>query len=339
MASRGRVKELEKLHQELAGGGSCFHIRSLKRHLGKEISSELLPTTVYLSDFIDAFQGELNRLKDEEEHLKYLLDQYDYKKRMHIESYHEILNTEKYNKAGVMENSRLDLVVEQARELPAMNTNNTADPFFVVKLDDKVIYRSQLIPDTAEPVWNARVAIPIKHKNHEIIVELLDDDQNPESIGLCQIELESFEDQQVHTRWYDLESVDEINAGEVKIVGQWVYNMTEFHQNNAEKYESLLSLTEKNLARVSEQVMNLYEYRGKDLLEAWLIPPARISPSKSRRSQHFLSVPGSRSASQVSSPTQSRKSNYNFPKIEYTQAGCSLDFFAIGMFVTSKYMS
>lgn len=200
MSSRGRVRELERIFNEISEGGNCFTTRTLKKFINQDVNTDMLPSTIYLSDFLDAFQNEVTRLKDQEEYLKYQVSQYRIKKRMHLANFDEALANETYNDEGIMENSRFDLIIEEARELPAMNTNNTADAFFTVTCDEEVVYQSDVIPDTADPIWNSKVTIAIKNKSHIVELEVWDDDTNPELIGSFAIELESYEDQQVHSR-------------------------------------------------------------------------------------------------------------------------------------------
>ena len=214
MSSRGRVKQLEKIHTEISGGGSCFTTRALKKYISQEVNTDMLPSSVYFSDFLDAFQGEITRLQDQEEYLKYQINQYKVKKRMHLAKYDEEAATSSLDSDLIMKDSKISLIVEEARELPAMNTNNTADPFFSVKCDEKVVFQSPMISDTADPVWNSRFVIPVTSKNHAIEVEVWDDERHPEFIGSFIIDLETYEDQQVHSRWYDLEGPEGISNGE-----------------------------------------------------------------------------------------------------------------------------
>ena len=360
MASRGRVKQLEKIHSEISSGGSCFTTRALKKYTGQEVNTDMLPSSVYFSDFLDAFQGEITRLQDQEEYLKYQINQFKVKKRMHLAKYDEEAVTSEFNQK-IMKDSKLNLIVEEARELPAMNTNNTADPFFSVKCDEKVVFQSPMISDTADPVWNSRFVIPIANKGHSIEVEVWDDERHPEFIGSFIVELETYEDQQVHCRWYDLEGPEGISNGEVKVIGQWLYNMQAFHQMYIEKYEHLIAVNEKCLLQITEQINKLYTLDGKFLLQAWLSPPPPPAQAKSRRSQHFLSVPPSKNNSIIGSPRNSPKSRYakpavfsnllankDFDKIRYESplshstsraTHHTLDYFAIGMFLSNKIKS
>lgn len=356
MSSRGRVKQLEKIHSEISAGGSCFTTRALKKYIGHDVTTDMLPSSVYFSDFLDAFQGEITRLQDQEEYLKYQINQYKVKKRMHLAKYDE--ETSSTSTSGIMRDSKLSLIIEEARELPAMNTNNTADPFFSVKCDEKIVFQSPMIPDTADPIWNSRFVIPITNKSHQIEVEVWDDERHPEFIGSFILELDTYEDQQVHCRWYDLEGPEGISNGEVKVVGQWLFNLHTFHEMFIDKYEHLIGLNEKNLVLVTEQISKLYSLDGKELLQAWLSPPPPPVQAKSRRSQHFLSVPPSKNNSIIGSPRSSPKSRYtkpsafsnflankDFEKIRYESplgyssskpSHYSLDYFAIGMFVSNR---
>ena len=358
MSSRGRVKQLERIHSEISGGGSCFTTRALKKYTGKEVNTDMLPSSVYFSDFLDAFQSEITRLQDQEEYLKYQINQCKVKKRMHLAKYDEETPTSSVSSAYIMKDSKISLIVEEARELPAMNTNNTADPFFSVKCDEKVVFQSPMISDTADPVWNSSLAIPVLSKHHAIEVEVWDDERHPEFIGSFILDLESFEDQQVHSRWYDLEGPEGISNGEVKVVGQWLFNLQTFHEMFIDKYEHLIGLNEKNLVLVSEQISKLYSLDGMELLQAWLSPPPPPVQAKSRRSQHFLSVPPSKNNSVIGSPRVSPKSRYAKPSafsnflatkdfekaryespLEYASnkpSHYSLDYFAIGMLVSKR---
>jgi C2 domain len=357
MSSRGRVKQLEKIHAEISGGGSCFTTRALKKCIGQEVNTDMLPSSVYFSDFLDAFQGEITRLQDQEEYLKYQINQYKVKKRMHLAKYDEELATASINEK-IMKDSKLSLIIEEARELPAMNTNNTADPFFTVKCDDKVVFQSPMISDTADPIWNSRFVIPILNKSHNIEVEVWDDEVTPEFIGSFVLDLDTYEDQQVHCRWYDLEGPEGISNGEVKVLGQWLYNLLTFHQMFIDKYEHLITINEKSLLLITQQINKLYSLDGIELLQAWLSPPPPPTISKNRRSQHFLSIPPSKNNSVIGSPKNSPKSRYvkpaafsnflaakEFDKIRYESplgyssarpTHYSLDYFAIGMFVSNR---
>jgi hypothetical protein len=227
-----------------------------------------------------------------------------------------------------------------------------------VKCDEKIIFQSPMISDTADPVWNSRLVVPVNNRSHLIEVEVWDDERHPEFIGSFILDLETFEDQQVHCRWYDLEGPEGISNGEVKVYGQWLYNLVSFHQLYIDKYEHLIGMNEKSLALVTEQINKLYSLDGKGLLQAWLSPPPPPGQAKSRRSQHFLSVPPSKNNSIIGSPKNSPKSRYakpaafsnflnakEFDKIRYESplgyssskpAHYSLDYFAIGMFMASK---
>ena len=355
MSTRGRIKQLEKIHSEISSGGNCFTTRALKKYINQDINTDMLPTSVYFSDFLDAFQGEITRLQDQEEYLKYQINQYKVKKRMHLAKYDE--ESSSLFESSTKE-SKLSLIIEEGRELPAMNTNNTADPFFTVKCDDVIVFQSSMIADTADPIWNARFSIPIINKDHFIELEVWDDERNPEFIGSFVLDLDTFEDQQVHARWYDLEGPEGISNGEIKVVGQWIYDMISFHQMYIDKYDVLIAANEKNLVLITEQINKLYSLDGIDLLKAWLTPPITANQQKSRRSQHFLSVAPSKNNSVLGSPKTSPKSRYanpvafsnflatkDFDKIRYesplayssSKAGhYSLDYFAIGMFVSNK---
>lgn len=348
MSSRGRVKQLERIHSEIAGGGSCFTTRALKKFLGIDVNTDMLPSSVYFSDVLDAYQGEITRLNDQEEYLKYQINQYKVKKRMHLANYDQLIET-----GSAAPKSRLNLIIEEARELPAMNTNNTADPFFTVKCDEKLIHTSSVIPDTADPVWDVHVSIPIANKNHMIEIEVWDDDTNPEFIGSFFLEVETFADQQVHTRWYDLEGPEGISNGEVKVVGQWIYDMLRFHEMYIDKYDHLINVNEKTLAIINEHINKLYTLDGKELLIAWLTPPQPQAQPKSRRSQHFLSVPTSKNNSIIGSPRNStdrfnpRDSYDRSPEKDDRRISSPLaysnkpqrpvtDYFAVGMYLTNR---
>ncbi|OMJ75920.1 hypothetical protein SteCoe_24815 [Stentor coeruleus] len=360
MSSRGRVKQLEKIHAEISAGGSCFTTRSLKKYLGIEANTDMLPSSVYFSDFLDAFQGEITRLQDQEEYLKYQINQYKVKKRMHLAKYDEEVATMSMSEK-IMKDSKINLIIEEARELPAMNTNNTADPFFSVKCDNKIVFQSPMISDTADPVWNSRLVIPINNKGHLIEVELWDDERHPEFIGSFVVDLDTYEDQQVHCRWYDLEGPEGISNGEVKVVGQWLYNLVTFHQMYIDKYDHMINVNEKSLVQMTEQINKLYSFDGRELLIAWLTPPPPPAQAKSSRCQHYLSIPPSKNNSVIGSPKNSPKSRYtkpaafsnflankDFDKIRYESplgysqqkpSHVSLDYFAIGMFISSKIKS
>jgi hypothetical protein len=348
MSSRGRIKQLEKIHAEIAGGGSCFTTRALKKYLGQEVNTDMLPSSVYFSDVLDAYQGEITRLHDQEEFLKYQINQYKVKKRMHMANYDQLIESGTNN----ARESHLNLCIEEARELPAMNTNNTADPFFTVKCDEKLIHTSSVIPDTADPVWNVQVSISVQNKTHIIEVEVWDDDSNPEFIGSFFIELDNFSDQIVHTRWYDLEGPEGISNGEVKVVGQWIYDLLSFHEMYITKYDHLINQNEKILATLTDHVNKLYTLDGKELLIAWLTPPQPPAPSKSRRSQHFLSIPTSKNNSILGSPRTSpsrskQPAHYSSPDKEERRINSPLaysnkpqrpstDYFAVGMYLTNR---
>eukprot|EP00358_Blepharisma_japonicum_P002463 CAMPEP_0202952304 /NCGR_PEP_ID=MMETSP1395-20130829/37478_1 /ASSEMBLY_ACC=CAM_ASM_000871 /TAXON_ID=5961 /ORGANISM="Blepharisma japonicum, Strain Stock R1072" /LENGTH=172 /DNA_ID=CAMNT_0049662121 /DNA_START=75 /DNA_END=594 /DNA_ORIENTATION=+ len=152
----------------------------------------MLPTTINQSDFIEAFDAELSRLKDQEDYLVYQISQCKSKTRKHLQSQGD--RQDDYSFDGIMDGSKFEFIVEEARDLPAMNTNNTADSFFTVKCDEELVYQSQLAPDTAEPIWNDKVSIPIIASDHLIEFELWDDDSNPELIGSFFIELGNYED-------------------------------------------------------------------------------------------------------------------------------------------------
>ena len=351
MSSRGRVKQLERIHSEIAGGGSCFTTRALKKYLGTEVNTDMLPSSVYFSDVLDAYQGEITRLHDQEEYLKYQINQYKVKKRMHLANYDQLIES----RSGSIKETKLNLSIEEARELPAMNTNNTADPFFTVKCDQKLIHTSSVIPDTADPIWNVHVSIPVIDKSHEIEIEVWDDDTNPEFIGSFFIDLDSFSDQQVHTRWYDLVGPEMISNGEVKIVGQWIYNLLAFHEMFIDKYDHLIGVNEKILGIISEHINKLYTLDGRELLIAWLTPPQTMVQAKTRRNQHFLSVPASKNNSVIGSPRNSPANRYSKqPFIDQTSPDRSdrrissplaysnkpqrqsTDYFAIGMYLTNR---
>jgi hypothetical protein len=351
MSSRGRVKQLERIHSEIAGGGSCFTTRALKKYLGIEVNTDMLPTSVYFSDVLDAYQGEITRLNDQEEYLKYQINQFKVKKRMHLANYDQLVES---GSSSSVKESRLNLIVEEARELPAMNTNNTADPFFTVKCDEKLVHTSSVIPDTADPVWSAHVSVPVSNKHHLIEVEVWDDDTNPEFIGSFFIEVDSYSDQQAHTRWYDLEGPEGISNGEVKVIGQWIYDLLSFHQMYIEKYDHLINVNEKTLGVISEHVNKLYTLDGKDLLIAWLTPPQPPAGPKSRRSQHYLSIPTSRNNSIIGSPRTSPTNRPNrqpafdlSPERDDRKISSPLayshrpqrtatDYFAVGMYLTNR---
>lgn len=348
MSSRGRVKQLEKIHSEIASGGSCFTTRALKKYLGQEVNTDMLPSSVYFSDVLDAYQGEITRLHDQEEYLKYQINQYKVKKRMHLANYDQLIETG----TGNVKESRLNLSIEEARELPAMNTNNTADPFFTVKCDEKLIHTSSVIPDTADPVWNVQVSIPVQNKTHLIEIEVWDDDANPEFIGSFFIEIETFSDQIVHTRWYDLEGPEGISNGEVKVVGQWIYDMLSFHEMYIDKYDHLINLNEKILGTLTDHVNKLYTLDGKELLLSWLSPPQPPAQPKSRRSQHYLSIPTSKNNSILGSPRTSPNRSKQPVSDSSPERGerrissplaysnkpqrPATDYFAVGMYLTNR---
>ena len=351
MSSRGRVKQLEKIHSEIAAGGSCFTTRALKKYLGTDVNTDMLPSSVYFSDVLDAYQGEITRLQDQEEYLKYQINQYKVKKRMHLANYDQLIESGSMN----IKESKLNLTIEEARELPAMNTNNTADPFFKVKCDEKLIHTSSVIPDTADPLWNVHVSVPVINKSHMIEIEVWDDDRNPEFIGSFFIELDSYTDQQVHTRWYDLEGPEGISNGEVKIVGQWIYDLLSFHEMFIDKYDHLIGINEKTLGVISEHINKLYTLDGKELLIVWLTPPQPPVQQKSRRNQHYLSVPTSKNNSVIGSPRNSPTNRYTKPpffdqtspekddrRINSPLAYSNkpqrppTDYFAVGMYLTNR---
>lgn len=195
-----RNKEIEKLHHEISGEKSCFTARVLRNYLGKDVSTDMFPSIVYFSDMLNAFSSELTRLQDQEEFLKYQIEQFNQKKTVHSELFKESSSSERYNSSGVMLDSHLDLLVEQACNLPAMNTNNTADPFFLVRFDNRVIHKSPVIPNTANPLWREKISLPITSLSHSIEIEVWDDDRNPELIGSFSIEQDSYKDQLVHSR-------------------------------------------------------------------------------------------------------------------------------------------
>jgi len=200
----------------------------------------------------------------------------------------------------------------------------------------------------------------VTSKSHLIEFELWDDDSNPELIGSFVIELDTYEDQQVHCRWYDLEGPEGISSGEVKITGQWIYSMTRFHNSCLDKYDRNITQCEKLLSQVTEHLESLYTLDGKELLTTWLDPPSlTLISSKSRKGKHFLSIPCSRHGSLLGTPRSKTRKNTRYINIKdsfssprlpesdrynsfldeeksYERQPFKFDFLAIGMYLSTK---
>ena len=122
-----------------------------------------------------------------------------------------------------------------------------------------------------------------------------------------------------------------------------------------DKYDHLIGVNEKTLAVISDHINKLYTLDGKELLIAWLTPPQPLSQPKSRRSQHYLSIPTSRNNSVLGSPRSSPVSRHSKPSfLDYGSPDRedrrissplaysnkpqrpSTDYFAVGMYLMKR---
>lgn len=303
-----RVRELEELHRKLAANKHTASRQALVKYSGRNLPGfSSLSREVTFSEFLESYQAELNRRLNLEDNLKAELVACRMKLRQHTELLD--IDAENLNKEGLSDDSSLSMCVIQANQLPSMNTNNTADSFFVVFYDDESMYQSNLIPDTSSPVWNEKVKVPISTRKARIRIEIWDDDRNPELIGTVNIDLASIADQKVHNRLYDINGPEGIMNGQLLVELQWMYELRSYHTSFIKHYEQLISDTQDTLDDSVSHLDLFINSQDKALLAEWFGSAPEVKTIKESRKAGYSSLSHSRAPSQLSSPVTPKRSN------------------------------
>jgi hypothetical protein len=317
------VRELEELHRKLAANKHTVSRQALVKYTGRSLPGfSLLSREVTFSEFLESYQAELNKRLNQEDNFKAELVAYRMKLKQHSELMDE--EAQQLNKEGLSEDSSLSLCVIQANQLPSMNTNNTADSFFVVFLDDESLYQSNLIPDTSSPVWNEKVRIPINTRKARVRIEIWDDDRNPELIGTVEIDLKSMTDQKVHNRLYDINGPEGIMNGQLLVELQWMYDLRTYHSNFMQHYEDLIETTQETLDDSMSHLDLFISSQDKALLAEWFGNPQETKTIREVRKAGYSSLAHSRAPSQVSSPVTPRRSGSRSRNSKKPQLSLSL---------------
>mmetsp|Transcript_23393 Transcript_23393/g.41506 ORF Transcript_23393/g.41506 Transcript_23393/m.41506 type:complete len:364 (-) Transcript_23393:55-1146(-) len=318
-----RVRELEELHRKLAGTKHTVSRQALVKYSGRNLPGfSSLSREVTFSEFLESYQAELNRRLNLEDNLKAELVAYRMKLKQHTELID--VDAQSLNREGLSEESSISLCVVQANQLPSMNTNNTADSFFVVFLDDESIYQSNLMPDTSSPVWNEKVKVPISTRKAKVRIEIWDDDRNPELIGTVNVELNSIADQKVHNRLYDIEGPEGIMNGQLLVELQWLYDLKTYHKNFIKHYEELIRTTQDTLDDSVSHLDLFINSQEKALLAEWFGTAQETKTLKEVRKAGYSSLSHSRAPSQVSSPVTPKRSGSRNRAAKKNQLSLSL---------------
>jgi len=219
------------------------------------------------------------------------------------------------------EPSTVRLTVIGARDLPAMNTNNTADSFFTVTFDNHQIYQSEIAHDTSDPEWNAKMTIPVTDKYSCIRIQIFDDETNPELIGTVDLELESLTDQNLHSQWCDIVGQEGISNGELKIIAQWTHKSSNIHTESAGVYGSIIEKTKEQIEETDRKIEVMLKGDIHEALEVWFAGQDPDTEAEIRNSK-FLSFAATRLSSLLVSPQglQSGSSAFNFGNLIYSEA-------------------
>jgi len=116
----------------------------------------------------------------------------------------------------------LELTVIGAKDLPAMDLNGKADPFFIVQFGTKQILKSEIIKKTKTPIWNetAKVIISLTEKNYSINLSVWDWDKlsKNEVIGDVNIDVAPyFNNSDATEKWLPLTNKAGKNVGSVNV--------------------------------------------------------------------------------------------------------------------------
>jgi hypothetical protein len=219
------------------------------------------------------------------------------------------------------EPSTVRLTVIGARDLPAMNTNNTADSFFTVTYDNHLIYQSEISHDTSDPEWNAKMTIPVTDKYYCIRIQIFDDETNPELIGTVDLELESLTDQNLHSQWCDIVGQEGISNGELNIIAQWTHKSSNIHTESAEVYGSIIEKTKEQIEETERKIEVMLKGDIHEALEVWFAGQDPDAEAEIRNSK-FLSFAATKLTSLLTSPKgfQSGSPGFNFGNLIYSEA-------------------
>lgn len=217
MTSRGRINELKQLHAKVSGGGNCVSLKELQKRLKHPLQTKGLPANLYIQDFIDLFQEETCRLQALDRKLSENIAQYLLKQTIHREFFKQMSYLKDKGP------SRLDIVVESALDLKSNQT------YAAIKSNNQVTYKTMLKTKTYNPTWNERYTLGVAPRD-KVTVEIIDGTSH-KPIAAIELQLNSLEDQLVHSRNYNLAQ------GKLNIRAQWTHNQITFHKTYADKYE------------------------------------------------------------------------------------------------------
>ena len=48
------------------------------------------------------------------------------------------------NRFGIMEGSKINIIICEAKNLPPMNVNGSADPFVVIKINEEELFQTEV---------------------------------------------------------------------------------------------------------------------------------------------------------------------------------------------------
>ena len=73
-----------------------------------------------------------------------------------------------------MESSKFHITIIEARNLPPMNVNGSADSFVVIKVCNEEVYKTEVHYNTLFPKWNETVSLPIFQGDEVISINVFD---------------------------------------------------------------------------------------------------------------------------------------------------------------------
>ena len=117
-----------------------------------------------------------------------------------------------------MQNSYLEIKIDQARALPIRNISGECDPFARVSINQEDLYQTNLFLDNRNPPFKEKVTLPIITGKEDIEIKVYD--FNPkikhELIGVLKIDLNSLSDQEIHAETHNL-FLDRTRVGSIKL--------------------------------------------------------------------------------------------------------------------------
>lgn len=123
-----------------------------------------------------------------------------------------------------MEDSYIEVVVVEARNLKPMDSSGTSDPYCILRMgEQEVLTKPQR--NTLNPIWEETFTFPIKAASDVLEIIVMDKDfgEDDDFEGQCMVSLDSLYDQQKIDNWFNLQGETPMEKwqGKLRLQLQW----------------------------------------------------------------------------------------------------------------------